>query len=266
MKNKIFIISLILSICHGQELGVGDTIPIDFGLPLCANPNNEEMSINDSLFLNIYNGATNESGQHYVIWLNLFTSWCPSCQTEAPVTQEVYNTYQDSGLIIIGMGFDWGDPYSCEAWADNFGLTYPLLDDEGDSDDVGDEEAFNLFADCCIPHNVVINHEMEIVLTVAGFAEEEINSAIDDALNSCGILCRPPECSDIPGDIDGTYTMDNEPIIDVMDLIRLADIISLESEIDECLAVTGDLSDDGIVNLVDVMAFASMLSEGAFDN
>ena len=60
--------------------------------------------------------------------------------------------------------------------------------------------------------------------------------------------------------------MDNEPIIDVMDLIRLADIISLESNIDACLAVTGDLSDDGIVSDIDVIAFASMLSEGIFDN
>ena len=51
-----------------------------------------------------------------------------------------------------------------------------------------------------------------------------------------------------------------------MDLIKLADIVSLGSEIDECLAVTGDLSDDGIVNLTDVYAFAAMISEGAFDN
>ncbi|SVA86057.1 uncharacterized protein METZ01_LOCUS138911, partial [marine metagenome] len=27
MKNKLLIVSLSLAICHGQELGVGDTIP-----------------------------------------------------------------------------------------------------------------------------------------------------------------------------------------------------------------------------------------------
>ena len=75
-----------------------------------------------------------------------------------------------------------------------------------------------------------------------------------------------PGCSGVPGDMDGTFTINNEPIINVMDLIKLADIVSLGSEIDECLAVTGDLSDDGIVNLTDVYAFASMILEGAFDN
>ena len=75
-----------------------------------------------------------------------------------------------------------------------------------------------------------------------------------------------PGCSGVPGDMDGTFTINNEPIINVMDLIKLADIVSLGSEIDECLSVIGDLSDDGIVNLTDVYAFASMILEGAFDN
>ena len=37
MKKKLLIASLSIAICFGQELGVGDTIPSDFGLPLCAN-------------------------------------------------------------------------------------------------------------------------------------------------------------------------------------------------------------------------------------
>tara|TARA_B100001750_G_C15373341_1_gene528502 strand:- start:111 stop:908 length:798 start_codon:yes stop_codon:yes gene_type:complete len=265
MNNKIFIISVILSICHGQELGVGDTIPSDFGLPLCANEPNEYMMVNDSLYLNAYNGATNALGQYYVIWLKLFTSWCPFCQTEAPITQEIFETYQDSGLIIIGMGFEWDVPYSCEGWADEYGLTYPLLDDENDDDDFGGE-GWNLFGAGGVPHNVIINHDMEIVLSVAGYQEEAINSAILDALDSCGAPCATPGCSDILGDIDGTFTIDNEPIINVMDLIKLADIVSLESEIDNCLATTGDLSGDGIINIIDVYALAAMISQGNFDN
>ena len=264
MKNTIFIIYLIISICHGQELGVGDTIPSDFGLPWCANNETE----NDSLFFHDYNGATNGTGQHSVIWFMYFTSWCPYCATEAPITQEISELYQDSGLVVIGMGSQWGDPYNCEEWAEAYGLTYPILDDDGDLEDDDDSEGWNLFGDCCVPHNIVIDQNMEIVYTAPGFPDEgePIFNAISDALDSCGVLCLPPECSDIPGDIDGTYTMDNEPIIDVMDLIRLADIISLESNIDACLAVTGDLSDDGIVNDIDVIAFASMLSEGIFDH
>ena len=264
MKKKLLIASLSLAICFGQELGVGDTIPSDFGLPLCANEPSEYMMVNDSLYLNAYNGATNALGQYYVIWLKLFTSWCPFCQTEAPITQEVFDTYQDSGLVIIGMGFEWGFPYTCNGWADAFGLTYPLLDDENDDDDFGGE-GWNLFGESGVPHNIVINHNMEIVLSVAGFQDEAIYGAINAALDSCGVQCLPG-CSEIPGEIDNTFTIDNEPIINVMDLLKLADIISLEPEIDACLSVTGDLTGDGVINIIDIYAFASMLSEGAFDN
>ena len=258
INTKIFTIFFLFSFCQTQQLGVGDTIPSTFGLPLCANDINNEVVVGDSLFLNYYNGATNESGQYYVLWLNLFTSWCGICQTEAPITQGYYNTYQYSGLVNIGVGFQWDDPYSCEGWASAFGISYPILDDIS-------EEAFGLFGDCCIPHNVIINHEMEIVYTAMGFEEEEVSNAIEEALESCGVLCLP-SCSEIPGDIDGTYSVNNEPIIDVLDLIRLADIIFLDSGIDDCLAITGDLSTDGVVNNVDVLAFASMLSLGEFNN
>ena len=113
--------------------------------------------------------------------------------------------------------------------------------------------------------NSVINHNMEIVLSVAGFQDEAIYSAINAALDSCGVQCIPG-CSDIPGEIDGTFTIDNEPIINVMDLLKLSDIIADGFEIDNCLAITGDLTDDGIITIIDVYAFASMLSEGDFDN
>lgn len=270
MKNKILYAIFILAICNGQELGVGDTIPTNLGLPVCANePFGDFMLTNDSLLLHAYNGATNSSGSHYVIWLMLFTSWCPFCQTEAPLIQEAYESYQDSGLVIIGAGFDWGQPYDCEGWAEGYGLTYPLLDDEGANDGEGDENFFNLFGAGSIPHNIIINHEMEIVYSVAGFDPSGIETAITAAYDYCGELCADPwnpECSEIIGEIDNTFTMDNEPIINIIDLVNLSDIVALESEIDECVMISGDISDDGMVNIIDVYALASMLSQGEFDN
>ena len=263
MKKKLLIASLSLAICFGQELGVGDTVPSNFGLPWCANNETE----NDSLFLHDYNGATNGAGQHSVIWLMIFTSWCPYCETEAPVTQEFLEIYQDSGLVVIGMGMQWGSPYYCDEWAEAYGLTYPILDDDGDLEDDEDSEGWNLFADCCVPHNVVIDHNMEIVYTLAGFPDdgEPIFNAITAALDDCGVPCLPG-CSGVSGDIDGTYSIDNGPIINVMDLLKLSDIIADESQIDDCLAVTGDLTGDGAVNIIDIYAFASMLTDGTFDN
>ena len=135
---------------------------------------------------------------------------------------------------------------------------------ENDDDTFGGD-GWELFGEGGVPYNVVINHNMEIVLSVAGFQDEAIYSAINAALDSCGVQCIPG-CSDIPGEIDGTFTIDNEPIINVMDLLKLSDIIADGFEIDNCLAITGDLTDDGIITIIDVYAFASMLSQGDFDN
>ena len=51
-----------------------------------------------------------------------------------------------------------------------------------------------------------------------------------------------------------------------MDLIKLADMISLGTDISNCLMIKADLSDDGIVNIIDIFALAAMISEGQFDN
>ena len=269
LNKQYLIILFLLSICYGQ-LGVGDTIPTNLGLPVCANePYGDFMLTNDSLFLHAYNGATNSSGSHYVIWLHLFTSWCGICQTEAPITQEAYESYQDSGLVIVGAGYDWGSPYDCEGWAEGYALTYPLLDDEGEDQEEGDENFFNLFGAGFIPHNIIINHEMEIVYSQAGFDPSAIETAITEAFDYCGELCAEPwnpECNEILGELDNTYTMDNEPIINIIDLVKLSDIVALETEIDECVMISGDLSGDGIIDIIDIYALASMLSNGDFDN
>tara|TARA_Y100001970_G_scaffold96766_1_gene121827 strand:+ start:1002 stop:1238 length:237 start_codon:yes stop_codon:yes gene_type:complete len=66
-----FLISLVATtICFGQ-MQVGDTIPEWMGLEICSNYELE----GDSLYLHDFNGATNELGQHYIIWITIVTSW-----------------------------------------------------------------------------------------------------------------------------------------------------------------------------------------------
>ena len=117
------------------------------------------------------------------------------------------------------MGWDWGEPYNCEEWSDANGLTYPLIDDTEDSDDGG--TLFDLFSDGGVPHNVILNHNMEVIYSLAGFPGPEgmndLYAIIEEALDECGILCVAP-CSGVSGDIDGTADEDNGPIIDIMEL------------------------------------------------
>ncbi|SVA88571.1 uncharacterized protein METZ01_LOCUS141425, partial [marine metagenome] len=60
--------------------------------------------------------------------------------------------YQGQLVEIVAAGDDWNQPYSCESWAETFGLSYPILDD--DSGDI-----YGLFGNGYIPHNVIINNK-----------------------------------------------------------------------------------------------------------
>ena len=72
ITRYILIISFV-SICYGQTLNVGDTLPTGLSFSWCAN--NGAFGLYDSLSLDEFNGATNDRGIHSVIWLMLFTSW-----------------------------------------------------------------------------------------------------------------------------------------------------------------------------------------------
>ena len=263
MKNKIIIISLFLSFCYTQVYNVGDTAPSDFGLPWCGNNPTDD----DSLFLSRYNGAINETGRPYVIWMMGFTTWCPDCITEAPYTQDFYEILADSGLIVIGMGGDWGQPYTCDEWVDNFGLEYPVISDV----DTYNEYEYGglgtyLFTDTWIPYNVIMDHNMEIIFSQYGLGSQEEMNEIFDMITMSLAHCSFCTCSEVLGDIDHTYTIDNDPIINVMDLLRLSDLITSDSRMNHCERGQGDVTGDGALNTIDLFAFATMLIEGNFDN
>lgn len=67
-----------------------------------------------------------------VVVVNLFGSWCPNCNDEAPLLAEWSRRYRDRGLEIIGLAYEeTGDPEadrkSVRTFARHHGLDYPLL-------------------------------------------------------------------------------------------------------------------------------------------
>ena len=66
-------------------------------------------------------------------------------------------------------------PYSCEEWAETFGITYPILDDS-------DYSLVELFGLYYIPHNVIIDHEMTIRHSNYEFDETGIIQTIEELL------------------------------------------------------------------------------------
>ena len=286
---------MLISFCFSQPLQVGDVVP-DFSVPICANPGDDS----DEFFsFYTYNGNTNETGEFSVIWANLFTSWWPACQSEAPITETIYQEYADQGLVAVGYGMEWNEPYSCTQWATVYGLSYTIADDD-------DEVAWDLFnMNEWIPHMVVVNHMMEVVFTDYNFSSSEIINAIEASIeymqqdpDGDGLVSDEDNCPDyknpdqtdsdedgigdecdncdnnvfIVGNLDGTIepVLDGPediyvPTVNVIDLLHLVDMI--DSGVEEgCGYEVSDIIQDGATNIIDVYALESMIMQGEFDN
>lgn len=65
-----------------------------------------------------------------------WASWCPHCQNEMPLMQDMYDKYADQGLAVIGvnvpgLGGDTKD--QALAFIDKHDITFPVVFDEGGS-------------------------------------------------------------------------------------------------------------------------------------
>lgn len=67
-----------------------------------------------------------------VVVVNIFGSWCPNCNDEAPLLADWHRRYQDQGLEIVGLAYEFsGDPERDRSMVQRFGerhgIDYPLL-------------------------------------------------------------------------------------------------------------------------------------------
>ena len=67
-----------------------------------------------------------------VVLVNIFGSWCPNCNDEAPLLAEWYRRYRDRGLEIVGLAYEFTghagrDRRQVRRFAERHGIEYPLL-------------------------------------------------------------------------------------------------------------------------------------------
>ena len=75
---------------------------------------------------------TDEKFKNIPVLINLFGTWCPNCNDEAPVLAKFYNQYNPKGLEIIGLAFEFTedkqrDKKQLAIFKKRHGINYPLL-------------------------------------------------------------------------------------------------------------------------------------------
>lgn len=60
------------------------------------------------------------------VWLNLFATWCPPCQYETPVLQQVFEEHADDDLVLVAVSVLDTSAQDVRAYATTYGLTYTI--------------------------------------------------------------------------------------------------------------------------------------------
>ena len=155
-----------------------------------------------------------------------------------------------------------------------------------------------MFGQGYIPHNVVLDHNMEVIYTDAGFNQSAVINAIEQALenlpadededgyddpeDNCPDVYNPDQ-SDIDGDssgdacdicdnanifiignVNGDLDQEGLPNIDIVDVLALVDLILLggDTGLLECAAEAGNVTGDVHVNVIDVINLVQMILGG----
>lgn len=116
--------------------------------------------------LNLNGNKTNLSDYAgNVVLLNFWATWCSPCRREMPDMEKLWQRYQDSGFVVVGMSNDEGDKRKRIAtFIKKVKLSFPILLDP-------DSKISDLYDVSGIPVSFLINREGKIVAKIVGTRE-----------------------------------------------------------------------------------------------
>ncbi len=109
------------------------------------------------------------------VLVNIFGSWCPNCNDEAPLLADWYRRYRERGFEIVGLAYEFtGDPERdrvlVRRFAERHGIEYPLLL-AGVSDKAAAAETLpDLTAVLAYPTSIFIGRDGRVRKIHSGFA------------------------------------------------------------------------------------------------
>jgi thiol-disulfide isomerase/thioredoxin len=107
--------------------------------------------------------------------LQVFGTWCPNCNDEAPFLAELDDRYRARGLSVLGLAFEHGDDHAyaagrVRAYAERYGIRFPILV-AGTSDKQAASEAFPLLDRVrAFPTTLFLDHKGEVRAVHTGFS------------------------------------------------------------------------------------------------
>jgi thiol-disulfide isomerase/thioredoxin len=106
--------------------------------------------------------------------VNFWAAWCAPCRVEQPVLQSMSEEWADRGVAFVGVDYR-DDPAAARAHLDEFGVTYPSIEDR-DGNLAGAE-----FGLAGVPATVVADATGQMRFLFLGAVEEdELTDALEE--------------------------------------------------------------------------------------
>jgi thiol-disulfide isomerase/thioredoxin len=110
-----------------------------------------------------------------VVLVNLFGSWCPNCNDEAPLLAEWYRRYRDRGLEIVGLAYEFTGDSSRDSemvrrFGEHHGIDYPLLLAGTSDKEAAAGTLPDLTGVVAYPTTLFIGRDGRVRKTLSGFA------------------------------------------------------------------------------------------------
>ena len=199
---------------------------------------------------------------------------------EAPQTEYIYQNYINEPVVVVAIGTDWNQPYSCLQWGTEFGLTYPIIDDL--------TNIYGLFGTGYIPHNIIIGGDGEVLYSASGYQQTTIvnyinlglenldqdadNDGVFDDTDNCVDGYNPNQidtdadgmgdvCDDCNNNIFTTGNLNGDDVVDIFDIMAMVDLISFNNNT-SCAYEASDISMDGVVNVFDIIMLVQNILGG----